>query len=129
MSNDRATNMNDVRLGQRVRSRRLAIGMSQEKLAAALGVSFQQLQKYERGTNRMACSRLIEVAAALDYPAALFFDGLCSAKGLTLANDAIDASLATAEGAEMAARFARIKSKDVRRQVINIVAAITEAAP
>ena len=66
----------DHQLGQRVRKRRLAIGMSQERLAEALGITSQQLQKYEKGTNRIAASRLIDIGEALQKPAGTFLKGL-----------------------------------------------------
>src|SRR5437588_7931801 len=66
----------DIHVGARVRSRRIAVGMSQERLAAALGVTFQQLQKYEGAANRISASRLFRIGQALDVPAVFFFDGL-----------------------------------------------------
>lgn len=66
----------DKKLGQRVRDRRHEIGMTQERLAELLGVSFQQVQKYEKGTNRIACSRLVKISKALDTTPATFFEGL-----------------------------------------------------
>ncbi len=78
MNDERAANAIDRKIGQRVRSRRLEIGMSQERLAELLGVTFQQVQKYEKGVNRIAASRLFDIAAALDLPAARFFEGLAS---------------------------------------------------
>ncbi len=68
MNDERAANAVDRRLGQRVRTRRLEIGMSQEKLAETLGVTFQQVQKYEKGVNRIAASRLFDIAASLRCP-------------------------------------------------------------
>ncbi len=66
----------DVYVGQRVRAQRVAIGMSQEKLADALGLTFQQVQKYEKGTNRISCSKLVQIAKALRVHPAFFFEGL-----------------------------------------------------
>lgn len=65
----------DVLVGKRVRERRQALGVSQESLAEALGVSFQQVQKYENGKNRVSASRLYEIAAALDTSISYFFEG------------------------------------------------------
>src|ERR1700675_1478453 len=64
----------DVHVGQRVRQRRTLLGMSQEKLAEAIGLTFQQVQKYERGANRVGSSRLFDLARVLDVPIAYFFD-------------------------------------------------------
>ncbi len=76
MSDERAANAVDKRLGERVRARRLELGMSQERLAEILGVTFQQVQKYERGVNRIAASRLYDLSAALNIPVSKFFEGL-----------------------------------------------------
>ncbi|MGE4526804.1 MAG: helix-turn-helix domain-containing protein [Rhodospirillaceae bacterium] len=66
----------DLHVGARIREMRQALHMTQEELAAACGVTFQQIQKYERGFNRVSCSRLVEIAAALSVHPAWFFDGL-----------------------------------------------------
>lgn len=66
----------DKEIGRRIRVQRLEAGVSQERLAEALGVSFQQVQKYENGLNRVAASRLYDVSQALNVPVASFFDGL-----------------------------------------------------
>ena len=70
MNDERAANAIDRKIGQRVRSRRLEIGMSQERLAELLGITFQQVQKYEKGVNRIAASRLFDISAALQQPVA-----------------------------------------------------------
>ena len=66
----------DPHVGKRLRERRVALGMSQEKLADALGISFQQIQKYEAGTNRVAASRLWDIAKALEVDVGYFFEGI-----------------------------------------------------
>ncbi len=68
----------DIHVGQRVRLRRTLMGMSQEKLGDALGLTFQQVQKYERGANRIGASRLFDLAKALQVPVGFFFDDLSS---------------------------------------------------
>lgn len=80
MTEQRATNSVDGHIGRRVRERRLEIGMSQERLAELLGVTFQQIQKYEKGINRVAASRLYDMTDALDVDIAYFFDGLRKSK-------------------------------------------------
>lgn len=130
MNDERAANAIDRKLGQRVRSRRLEIGMSQERLAELLGVTFQQVQKYEKGVNRIAASRLHDIAAALDQPVARFFEGLASARSAggvgETARDYVDDALATPEGAQLIALFASIKNQKVRRRVVELVKALTE---
>src|SRR6185503_1107712 len=114
MNDERAANAIDRKLGQRVRTRRLEIGMSQERLAELLGVTFQQVQKYEKGVNRIAASRLHDIAAALDLPVARFFEGISGARGAGVAESArsyIDDALATPEGAQLMQLFASIKSQ------------------
>src|SRR5713226_5149805 len=72
----RLPNPVDLHVGARIRLRRRMQGVSQEKLADALGLTFQQVQKYERGANRVSASKLYEIAAALHAPVSYFFDGL-----------------------------------------------------
>jgi len=72
-SSPRATSM-DTHIGKRIRLRRMLLGLSQEKLGEAVGITFQQIQKYERSTNRVGASRLYQIAAALDVPVSFFFD-------------------------------------------------------
>ncbi len=66
----------DVVIGRRLRARRQLLGLSQRKLGEIVGVSFQQIQKYERGTNRIAVTMLVRAAAALDAPMSFFFEGV-----------------------------------------------------
>lgn len=130
MNDERAANAVDRRLGQRVRTRRLEISMSQERLAELLGVTFQQVQKYEKGVNRIAASRLFDISAALDMPVARFFEGLTSARlgpGVAEADDNyIHDALATPEGAQLIALFASIKNSKVRRRVVELVKALSD---
>lgn len=123
MSDQRTANAVDRKIGQRVRVRRLEIGMSQERLAALLNITFQQVQKYEKGVNRIAASRLFHISAALDVPVARFFEnlGVRSAGVAPSGDDFLDQALATREGAELAALFASIKNARVRRRVVELV--------
>ena len=66
----------DVHVGDRIRLRRIIMGMSQERLGDRLGLSFQQIQKYERGVNRVTAARLFDLSGALDVPIGYFFDGM-----------------------------------------------------
>lgn len=131
MNDERSANAVDKKIGQRVRARRLEIGMSQERLAELLGVTFQQVQKYEKGVNRIAASRLFDISAALDMSVAKFFEGLTGGAGRGAAvaesrKDYVDDALATPEGAQLMALFASIKSVKVRRRVVELVKALTE---
>ncbi len=127
MNDERAANAVDRKLGQRVRSRRLEIGMSQERLAELLGVTFQQVQKYEKGVNRIAASRLYDIATSLEMPVARFFEGITGKAGVAESSrDYIDDALATPEGAQLMTLFASIRSQKVRRRVVELVKALTE---
>jgi transcriptional regulator with XRE-family HTH domain len=129
MNDERAANAVDKRIGMRVRSRRLEISMSQERLAELLGVTFQQVQKYEKGVNRIAASRLFDIAASLDMPVARFFEGLTSGRAGGLAEGYADYAqdvLATPEGVQLMALFGSIESPKVRRRVVDLVRALAE---
>ena len=128
MNDERAANAVDKKVGQRVRSRRLEIGMSQERLAEMLGVTFQQVQKYEKGVNRIAVSRLFDIANALEMPAGRFFEGLNHARGgvAETKQDYADDALATPEGAQLMAMFGSIKSQKLRRKVLELVKTLTD---
>lgn len=131
MNDERAANAVDRRIGQRVRSRRLEIGMSQERLAELLGVTFQQVQKYEKGVNRIAASRLHDISNALDMPVSRFFEGMSPgrASGVSeAAKDYVEDVLATPEGAQLMALFASIQNVRVRRRVVELVRALAEEA-
>jgi transcriptional regulator with XRE-family HTH domain len=131
MKDERAANAIDRKLGQRVRSRRLEIGMSQERLAELLGITFQQVQKYEKGVNRIAASRLFDIASALQQPVSRFFEGLTSARSAGVAEerkDFIDDALATPEGSQLMSTFASIRSQRVRRKVVDLVRTLAEEA-
>lgn len=80
MTNERAPNAVDRKIGQRIRVRRAEIGMSQERLAELIGVTFQQVQKYEKGVNRIAASRLFDISLALEMPVSRFFENLVATR-------------------------------------------------
>lgn len=107
--------------------RRKLLGLSQDQLAAALGLTFQQVQKYERGANRVSASKLYEAAKALQVSTLFFFEGLPppgAGQDETAAADetgqAIQAFLSTSEGLELATLFPRIASSRVRRQILDL---------
>jgi transcriptional regulator with XRE-family HTH domain len=133
MSDERVANAVDRRLGQRLRGRRLEIGMSQERLAELLGVTFQQVQKYEKGANRIAASRLFDIAAALDVQVAYFYEGLTAPSGGAGASgvreeqeDMVYDTLASPEGLQLLRLFSGIKNAKVRRRVVELVRALAD---
>ena len=120
-------NPTDKHVGSRVRMRRMMLSMSQEKLGDALGLTFQQVQKYEKGTNRIGASRLQQISNILQVPVSFFFEG---------APDAPDAQggfaeapspsyvadfLATSDGLALARSFMRIKDAKLRRRIVELV--------
>ena len=117
----------DRHVGLRIRMRRKELGVSQEKLAEALGLTFQQVQKYERAANRVSASKLFEIARALETSVSYFYEGLGANAELDLPggpNLEAHAFLLTPEGAELAALFPRVGRSRVRRKVLELVRAI-----
>lgn len=123
MSDDgRATTALDVRIGDRIRARRLEIGMSQEQLAALLGITFQQVQKYEKGVNRVAASRLHAIAAALEVSITHFFDGAARPKGTDAT--ALEEAFRHPDVIELVKQYHSIESAKVRKRVLELVRAM-----
>ena len=114
----------DIHVGSRMRMRRMALGMSQEKLAARLGLTFQQVQKYEKGANRMGSSRLQQAADVLGVAAAFFFEGAggghYQADGNAPSPAYIENFVASAEGLRLAKAFMRLRPA-VRRRIVDLV--------
>jgi transcriptional regulator with XRE-family HTH domain len=117
----------DVYVGSRIRMRRMMIGMSQEKLGDALGLTFQQVQKYEKGTNRVGASRLQQISNALGVSPAFFFEEVSNTsreRRSDAANPApnfVSDFLATSDGLALVKAFARITSAKVRRSIVELV--------
>ena len=123
----------DLHVGGRIRMRRRLIGVSQESLAHDLGLTFQQVQKYEKGANRVSASKLYEIAKGLQTSIAYFFDGLvdpatAKADGVTDsgAEMSIHDFLMTPEGVELAVLFPKVKRGRVRRRILDLVRAMAE---
>lgn len=106
-----------------MRARRLVLGISQDDLGKAVGVSFQQIQKYEKGANRIGASRLQKLSHALQVPISYFFEGMGGSEADDEA-DNIVAFLATSQGLALAKGFMRIRSSAVRRRILDFVAAV-----
>jgi transcriptional regulator with XRE-family HTH domain len=121
----KSPNATDRHVGARVRMRRMMLGMSQEKLGDALGLTFQQVQKYEKGTNRIGASRLQHIAQILQVPVSFFFEGGPAAEGLrgaSLASPAyVSDFLATRDGLALAKAFTVIEDKKLRRCIVALV--------
>jgi transcriptional regulator with XRE-family HTH domain len=130
MEEDRTPNPVDLHVGARVRMRRKLLGVSQEKLADALGLTFQQVQKYERGANRISASKLFEIARFLDVAPSYFFEGLPTEgrKGSSRtapAEQSMHEFLMTPEGVELASLLPKLHSK-YRRRVLELVRTLAD---
>jgi len=125
----------DVHVGRRVRLRRLLVGMSQEKLGEQLGLTFQQVQKYEKGTNRVGASRLFEVSRILGVPVQYFYDELtdCDTAPSVMAFTEGEGSefdlafVSSSEGAQLNRAFFAIKDATVRRSLIDLMVQLAKA--
>lgn len=124
----------DVHVGSRVRMRRMLIGMSQEKLGENLGLTFQQVQKYEKGANRIGASRLFEISRVLGVPVDFFFDGLeAQEAGQNGFSDGAAPGfdfdvLTTSEGIQLNSAFFSIREPSVRRSLLELVKALSRDA-
>lgn len=122
----------DIHVGKRVRLRRTLLGLSQEKLGEGLGLTFQQIQKYERGTNRIGSSRLYHLSQILDVPVAYFFDelhpdlsesgapGAASAEAAKRGNAEAD-QLSHRETLELVRAYYRIENPQARKRIFELV--------
>jgi transcriptional regulator with XRE-family HTH domain len=123
----------DRHVGARIRMRRKILGVSQEKLADSLGLTFQQVQKYEKGANRVSASKLYEIAAALQTQVAYFFDGLADPSAdvdedseANGAEQFVHDFLMTPEGLELAGIFPKITRPAVRRRILDLVRSMAD---
>src|ERR1700719_508517 len=123
----KAPNPIDRHVGSRVRMRRMMLSMSQEKLGGALGLTFQQVQKYEKGTNRIGASRLQQISHILQVPVAFFFEGAPSfhppsdAIGEAPSPSYVADFLATSDGLALTKAFMEIKEPKLRRRIVDLV--------
>jgi len=131
VSSPRRVQADDVAVGARIRLRRKLLRMSQQELAGALGISFQQVQKYESGGNRVSASKLIATARALRVPISYFFEGLgddvSPGPDAALAiGDEIAAFLQSREGVELATLFPKIERPALKRAILDLVRSAAE---
>ena len=117
----------DKHVGSRVRMRRMMLSMSQEKLGDALGLTFQQVQKYEKGTNRIGASRLQQISNILQVPVSFFFEGAPhlpghhGGMGEAPSPAYVSDFLATSDGLALTKAFVRIKDAKLRRRIVDLV--------
>ncbi len=123
----RIANPVDKHVGSRIRMRRLMLGMSQEKLGDGLGLSFQQVQKYEKGTNRMGASCLQQISHVLQIPVPFFFEGAPRLPGQPTGIEEapspayVSEFFATTDGLALTKAFMRIKEPALRRRIVHLV--------
>ena len=132
----RKPNPMDIHVGSRVRLRRMVIGMSQEKLGEKMGLTFQQIQKYEKGTNRIGASRLYQLAQIMDVPVQFFFEDAPLAyvnRGAAMAGFAESKTeaflldfLNSRDGLELNRAFVKITDPKVRKRVVELVRALSD---
>ena len=133
MENKKKPNPIDIHVGSRIRLRRTMLGMSQEKLGESLGITFQQIQKYEKDTNRVGASRLQNISNILNVPVAFFFedapgemnhgvDGMAEAAS---SNYVVD-FLSSAEGLQLNRAFVKIADPKVRRRIVDLVKVLAD---
>jgi transcriptional regulator with XRE-family HTH domain len=126
----------DIHVGKRVRLRRTLLGMTQEKLGKAINVTFQQVQKYERGTNRIGSSRLYQLSQVLDIPVSYFFDDLPIEIAARKSPRLTDVKVAFFQGdplvkretLELVRAYYRITDPSVRRRIFELVKAVAKPA-
>ena len=122
----------DARVGHRVRLRRMLMGMSQERLGELLGLTFQQVQKYEKGVNRIGAGRLFEIAGILGVPIGFFYEdaegALNSAPGFAEDDDSgsVMEFISSGEGLQLTLAFMRIKDPKVRRRILDLVRELSD---
>jgi transcriptional regulator with XRE-family HTH domain len=123
----------DKHVGTRVRMRRMMLDKSQTELADALGVTFQQVQKYEKGTNRISASRLMAISNYLQVPVTFFFEAapdiapISNVQRASTAPDEIAEFMATRDGLALAKAFMRISSRQMRQEIVSLVEELTPA--
>jgi transcriptional regulator with XRE-family HTH domain len=130
-TNPRGPNAIDQHVGARIRLRRSLMTMSQSELGEKLGVTFQQVQKYERGTNRVGASRLWLLANVMEVPVSYFYDGLEQDGSTSVPaadNDTLYDFIASPDGIDLARAFSAIKDAKVRRRMIDLCRALGPAA-
>ncbi len=118
----------DIQVGNRVRIRRMLIGMSQERLGDLLGLTFQQVQKYEKGVNRIGAGRLFEVSRILNVPVDFFYEGVAAGlpDGEAETTPPVMEFVSSGEGLQLSLAFMKIKDAKVRKRVLDLVKSLAE---
>ncbi len=117
----------DVHVGKRIRHRRWLVGMTQQQLAAAVGIKFQQIQKYETGANRVSASRLWDIAAALDVQVSFFFDGIDEKEKVDRAGHVSEDIIGDKEALDLVRSYYAIPENQ-RRRLFDLARVLSEVA-
>ena len=130
---DKSPNPVDIHVGARIRARRKEVRVSQEKLAEQLGLTFQQVQKYEKGANRVSASKLYEIAHALQASIEYFFRGLADPGAIPgVSEDGarpfVHDFITTVEGNELASEFPKIQDPKLRKQILDLVKSLAQSS-
>lgn len=136
LENKKKPNPIDIHVGSRIRLRRTMLGMSQEKLGESLGITFQQIQKYEKGTNRVGASRLQNISSILNVPVSFFFEDAPGEQPAQAGGGFSEAAssnyvvdfLSSSEGLQLNRSFVKISDPKVRRKVVDLVKALAAEA-
>jgi len=134
MEKKKVPNPIDIHVGSRVRLKRTMLGMSQEKLGDQLGITFQQVQKYEKGTNRIGASRLQQIASILQSPVSFFFEDAPGAPsenpgfGEANTSDQIVDFLSSSEGLQLNRAFLKIEDPKIRRNIVELVKSLASSS-
>jgi transcriptional regulator with XRE-family HTH domain len=129
MADGRTPNPVDVHVGERVRMRRVTVRMSQAAVAKKLGLTFQQVQKYERGTNRIGASRLHQLAEILEVPVSFFFEDLPGQKrraGELILPRYLVEFMGTAQGQRVAKALGRVSDQNLRIHLVRLIERIAD---
>jgi transcriptional regulator with XRE-family HTH domain len=121
----------DAHVGHRVRLRRMLVGMSQERLGELLGLTFQQVQKYEKGVNRIGAGRLFELAGILGVPVSYFYEDLAPGTSGAVQNangepPPVMEFVSSGEGLQLSLAFMKIKDQKIRRKILELVRSLAE---
>jgi transcriptional regulator with XRE-family HTH domain len=134
MADEKKPHPIDIHVGGRVRLRRTMLGMSQDRLADSLGLTFQQIQKYEKGVNRIGASRVFEISRVLGVPIQFFFDDfdINTGRSYGFAEQGPEDGMAmmellnTPEGVQLCKHFASIKDQKIRKRVLELVKSLSD---
>ncbi|MDD9912245.1 MAG: helix-turn-helix transcriptional regulator [Alphaproteobacteria bacterium] len=121
----------DIHVGKRLKQRRTLLGVSQEKLADALGITFQQVQKYENGSNRVGASRLFQIGRVLEVPVSFFFDGYAPKSSASIAEDTPSLEedlMARRETLTLVRSYYAIENEKVRKKVLDMIKSMAAEA-